>query len=150
MLALVIVFSITEFTLGTYTIFSTYLIANFDSNTNGTVVESRMWHSHARGGGKYRYNVEYNYSVENITYYGSLVSLERQSWPAGDRDIVEGIVDKYSTGKEVTVYYDSSKPEYSVLQPTGLSRNFVLQHLFFLFTIPVIVWFCSSIYANFF
>ena len=149
-LALVLVFSITEFTLGTYTVFSTYLNANFDSSTKGNIVESKMWYERAHYGGKYKYRIEYNYIVEDIDYVGGLVSLERQSWPAGDRDIVQDLLVKYSLGKEVTVYYDSAIPEYSVLHPIGSSRNFILQHIFFLLTIPLIVWFCASVYANYF
>ena len=147
-LALALTFTITEFTLGTYTVFSTYLIANFDSSTKGKIVESEMWYEGARWGVRYHYKVEYDYSVGGIDYVGNLVNLERQSWPAGDREIVEAILTKFAVGKEVTVYFDSTNPEYSVLQPTGVSRNFVLQHLFFMLTIPCFVWFASSVYIN--
>ena len=31
-----------------------------------------------------------------------------------EREIVEAILAKFTIGKEVTVYFDSTKPEYSV------------------------------------
>ena len=148
-LALVVSFFITESTIGTYTVFSTYLFANFDSRTKGDVVEAKMWHSSTyRSGGRYDYKIEYHYTVEDKKYIGSLVRLERQSWPSGDRQIVEELLEKYPLGDEITVYYDSAKPEFSILEPVGLSRNFVLQHIFFLVAVPSMVWFCSWAYRD--
>ena len=143
-IAIMLVLAVGERTLGSFTIFNTYLRADFDASTEGTIVESRRWHkrgwSSGVSGGSYHFHVGYFYSVGDTDYIGKLVDLNKHSRPATSRQEVADTVNQYPVGKDVTVYYDSSKPEFSVLENTGISISFLIMHVVIVCMIPFFIW----------
>lgn len=91
--------------------------SDWDS-VEGVVTYSEVWTStSSEGGPSYCLEVRYEYVVNQITYSGDRVSYSSEnscdSWSA-DSD------EDYPEGENVTVYYDPSNPNESVLE-TGLS-----------------------------
>lgn len=87
-----------------------YYFADYDSSTVGTILHSKM-----RNGKPFskRYDINYSYVVEGKYYTSRQVNLS-----ANERDAASTLLSKYPTGKEVTVYYDSARPMFAVLELT--------------------------------
>ena len=139
-LALIVTLAFTEWTRGTYTILSTYFLADFDSATTGTVINSRVVSRPIIGTpGGYEYEIRYSYEVEGQEFTGNLVylGLHRETW----REDAQEIATKYTAGRNVKVFYDSMNPRYSVLENSGLDTEYAVTTIFLFFLIPTLIWF---------
>lgn len=70
----------------------------------------------------YGIDVEYDYRVSGRTYRGQQFSFEPRS---GDREYWEAKTRKFKTGSPVSVYYDPSNPESSVLETGAYEWNYI-------------------------
>jgi len=112
---LTIIFAvIAEGTTGTFSTIWDYIYSNPDSETVGEIVKSEVDLTGRFGG--VTYDIRYSYAVNNSIYTGSQVSY------GSDTNAVE-TQKKYPLGLQVTVYYDSSKPQYSTLVKTTLGLD---------------------------
>ncbi len=141
-LAVILALAISEFTLGTYTIFSTYISADFNSTTEGEIIKSAMRYRSGGRGGRCEYYIHYMYRVDDLLYQGDLVNLDKHSKPKCDWEVKE-IISKYPIGKRVTVYYDSQEPKYSVLENSGLGTGLITRISFFSSIVFLLVWIFS-------
>jgi hypothetical protein len=101
--------------------------------TDGTITDSGVTtSSSSEGGDTYCLWVTYNYTIDNMTYDGDLVSYSMDSscnsW-SSDAD------DEYPPGEEVTVYVNPDSHDEAVLE-TGLSG--VPFFTFFIFIFPLV------------
>ena len=115
----------------------------------GVITDSGVDTSHGEEGDTtYCLWVEYDYTIENRTYDGSMLSYTKEgncdSWS-------ENADDDYPPGKNVTVYVNPDNHEEAVLQP-GLSGVDFLLCLFFIFPLCGIILFgfcCMATYNSF-
>ncbi|NOX91972.1 MAG: DUF3592 domain-containing protein [Gammaproteobacteria bacterium] len=112
---LTIIFAvISEGTTGTFSTIWDYTYSNLDSETVGEIVKSEVDLVGRFGG--VTYDIRYSYTVNDKEYVGSQVSY------GSDTNAVE-TQKKYPLGLQVTVYYDSLKPQYSTLVKTTLGLD---------------------------
>ncbi len=129
--------------VGQLTILWTYLTTNYDSKTTGNIVLST---SRLQGGGRYgggiscRYNIRYTYEVNKVLYLGNMVNLgpHKESGNCGKGAKI--VLDKYPTGKEVTVYYDSASPEKSLLENIGIDTERLVFQSLAVFVLSLLCW----------
>ncbi len=79
-------------------------------STRGVVISATV---HSTGPFSSAARVRYRYSVGPTTYESSRLAFAPQSGSAVE------LVRKYSTGTEVSVYYDSERPGRAVIEPGG-------------------------------
>ena len=74
---------------------------------------------------RYCLEVTYEYSVGGVRYSGDTVSFSGEEWPK--KEAAQELLGRFSEGKAVSVYFDASEPENSVLIPGGrrLMNSFV-------------------------
>jgi hypothetical protein len=77
----------------------------------------------ARGGTKYRPDVEYEYSVGGETYIGNRLNF---SGAAGGRGPANEKADAYPEGSRVIVHYNPNSPSDSVLEPGATGSSVAL------------------------
>lgn len=68
-----------------------------------------------RNRGVYRLDLEYKYTVNGNKYLSNKVSFGH--WDSSSQRKTQKIVNRYTTGKCVTVYYDPHNPKNAVLEP---------------------------------
>lgn len=121
---LTIIFAIlSERSSGTFSTIRDYIMSNPDSETIGVVVRSDL--ENAGRFGAIHFKFKYAYKVNNKEYIGSQISY------GSDISLPNEMQKKYPLGMEVTVYYDSSKPQYSTLIKTTIGLN-IYGHIFLL------------------
>ncbi len=81
----------------------------------------------------YSADVVYDYTVHGTQYTGSRVAFGLISTSSTSR--ARRILNRYPRGKEVVVYYDSSDPEESVLEPGIHGATWFLPGIGLLFTV---------------
>ncbi len=134
-LLLLLALAYTEYSMNSFTIISSYLFASYDSSVQGLIIESeRLTKTASRSGGVGRYKIIYTYLVNENKFEGSLVNFE-----APTNNVYETLK-KYPVGKKITVYYDSEKPKYSVLENTGLGSRLISNLVAIILIIPIITW----------
>ena len=126
-----------EYYARTFSTVRDYILTNPDSKTKGVIVISEVLLG-ARFGGS-SYNIRYSYTVNNVKYVGSQINYSSKITDATK------MKNSYPKNMAVTVYYDSSKPQYSTLKKTSLKFGIygqlfalVFAFLFFLWVIPMI------------
>jgi len=92
----------------TFSVLVDYVVTNPDSVTEGTVLNSRTirvgrWSVLA-------HEVVFAYKIGDKVYRNDLVNYDLRTSNASE------LVKKYPAGNTVAVYYDSAKPQYSVLE----------------------------------
>lgn len=92
-----------------------YVYSNPDMMTQGWVVKSDVVYAGIYGA--YHFKFRYGYAVKNKLYIGSQISYGSNVLSPTENQ------KKYPLGKKITVYYDSSKPEYSTLVKTTLGLH---------------------------
>ena len=111
LLVVILGIAISEFMLGTVTILNQYILANIDSEITGKIIRSE---ERVLGLGtkapQREYLIRYEYLVDDRKYVGELINYK-----TAIEDTAE-ILARYPINKEVTVYFDSAKPEYSILE----------------------------------
>ena len=104
----------------------------FWSEAPGKIVESATRGNWSGGGGKLIWTVEpkitYRYLVNGQEYVGHDISLTEIN--IAERQDSEEKIKPFPVGREVTVYYDPSKPEDSVLQKQTTLAPFVIFGVF--------------------
>ncbi len=110
-----------------------YFSSNIEENTIGTIVHSESRIVLGKVSAKI-YFIKYKYSVNNREFIGDLVNY---NWPSKDVDL---ILQKYPVGKDVTVFYDPSKPNFSILENTFLGRDYWFLFIFIPLVSPLIIW----------
>ena len=137
-----------EVTLGTLTVLSTYIRADYDSVTIGKIVKSDIWlvPGGRYGSGRYAYDIRYRYDVNGVPFEGKFVRLDNHSEP--ERQDAEQTVSKYPLGKVVAVHYDSRSPNYSVLENTGLSLEIPARLGLIFLVAPFIGWFLCKWFSK--
>ncbi|MBV0924387.1 DUF3592 domain-containing protein [Halomicroarcula limicola] len=98
-----------------------YVAATTYERTAGTVQSAEMETSQRVGGGirlggdqYYRPNVTYSYRVEGRSYTGRNVALGGEV-DTNARGRAAEVLNRYSTGEEITVHYDPDAPERAYL-----------------------------------
>jgi len=104
--------------------------------TDGIITDSGVdISSSSEGGDTYCLWVTYNYTIDNMTYDGYLVSHSQESscdsW-SSDADA------EYPPGSEITVYVNPDSPYEAVLE-TGLAAVPFMMFFFFLFPLVGVV-----------
>jgi hypothetical protein len=127
--------------VGPLTILGTYLTSNYDSKTTGNIVQSTSRLQGGRPGGtSCRYYIRYTYEVNKVLYFGDMVNLgphvERGHCGKGAKKVLE----KYPAGKVVTVYYDSTSPENSLLENIGMDTERLVFQSLACFVLSLITW----------
>lgn len=125
-----------ELSQGTLTAVWVNLYPDYDSETNGVVIRS----DHISPGGfrsPDRYDIAYSYVVGEEIYISSRGVVGGYDFSQK----VKETIDKYQVGDSVKVYYASSKPNYSILEVSGLDGilflkvgaifSFFILHCFF-------------------
>jgi hypothetical protein len=87
--------------------------------TNGTVTSSEV-----AGAMKYYPSVSYNYIVDSAVYTSNRIS--NMNFNTKNRSVVEEVLKKYPLGSEVKVYYNSTDPSKSLLEPGINTGNILL------------------------
>ena len=104
------------------------LVSDLQTNdwepVDGVVTDSYVSESSGgEGGTTYCLHVNYEYTVDGMTFQGDKVSYSLEnncnSWS-------ENADEEYAEGEEITVYYDPSNPSDSVLEPGLTGINFFL------------------------
>jgi len=111
-----------------------YFLSNIEESTIGTIVESKRKLVIGRVISKRIYFIKYKYSVDSTEFLGDLINY---NLPSEDVDL---ILQNYPVGKKVTVYYDASNPNYSILEKTFLSKDYWFMFLFFPLVTPLIIY----------
>ena len=104
--------------------------------TDGIITDSGVdISSSSEGGDTYCLWVTYNYTIDNMTYDGYLVSHSQESscdsW-SSDADA------EYPPGSEITVYVNPDSPYEAVLE-TGLAAVPFMMFFFFLFPLVGVI-----------
>jgi Protein of unknown function (DUF3592) len=101
-----------EFFTGSCTTIADYYMRNYDSKTDGVIVSATV-----KNGPRTTAipRIRYEYQAEGIQH-----SSNKVNFLTNNGDSAYQIVKKYSTGKRVTVYYDSATPSASILEKTSL------------------------------
>jgi hypothetical protein len=111
--------ALSESNLGTLSTIKNYIIADLNKTTEGVIVKSE-----GKILGKYgvsAYDIRYTYNVDNEFYFGNQVNYDvRSSNP-------EDYLEKYTVDMLVQVYYDSSNPQYSILEKSTLGFGVYFQ-----------------------
>lgn len=115
---LAIWFALFEVNLGTLSSIAGYYLGEYDARVPGWIVESRLI-----GGGGSR-KIAFAYMVGGKVYVSEQVSFTSRM--AAPRTTLQ----KYPKGRRVTVHYDASRPELSVLEPTPLGMGVWLEFVF--------------------
>jgi hypothetical protein len=90
--------------------------------TQGTIISSNLQRKPGGEEGDYYHaQITYNFTVEGIVYTSSIVNIGEQGWSTA-RYYYERLVQKYSVGKTVSVYYNPKNPSQAVLE-TDLEFN---------------------------
>ena len=130
LLTLVGLLLVGEFLRGDVTTLVQYVRANLDATTKGVIVRTEELRTGKYGGRTYI--VWYGYEVGGESYMSRIVNY------LGDIDNIK----EYPEGKGVTVHYDSTNPNFSVLQVTRLGVGVVFYWLF-AFGLSIIVFMFS-------
>lgn len=82
---------------------------------SGIVLSSRIARQDGGHGRNYSAEIAYRYELSGTAYIGSRVSFWEQSFdrPASG----QSTVDRYPTGKKITVFYSPHHPDRAVLEP---------------------------------
>jgi hypothetical protein len=108
---------IAEFFCETFSTVINYWTVDLDGTTTGVVTKSEKTLSNGGRISVLTYDIEYEYRVDGSRYRSSRVVHGRS-----DENPYK-ILDRYPSGKEVIVYYDSARPEFSLLELSGLSAK---------------------------
>lgn len=85
----------------------------------GSVVAASEWTMRSRSGTRHRTvytpQIQYEYAAGGRTYSGDRVSFG-QSGSSGSQGFAQQVVDRYPLGREVSVHYNPSAPDESVLE----------------------------------
>jgi hypothetical protein len=104
---------------GIITIYNAYRCKSWP-NVEGKVISSginQIAHSNRQSGTtsfSYEAIVQYEYSVKGKRYTGKKISYS--DYPSGNRKRAERIINRYSQGTNVVVYYDPLVPQTAVLE----------------------------------
>ncbi len=128
--------------VGPIRILWTYLSTNYDSKTTGNIVLST---SRLKSGGKYsgircRYDIRYTYEVNEVLYLGDKVKLRSHKESGHCGEGAKKVLEKYPAGKEITVYYDSTSPEKSLLENIGIDTERLVYQSLAAFVMSLIGW----------
>ena len=111
-----------------------YAAANIDSETSGKIISSATY-SMGKGGVTKRHKVVYQYEVDGVTYTSKIIDYEDITTNASSK------VKQYYMDKNVSVFYDSSNPDFSVLEITPLSWSVIIMLLIAVLTpLIVVIW----------
>ena len=92
---------------------------------DGMVTRSQVSHStDAEGGDSYQPQVTYKYSANNSSYENNTIKFGENSYSS--RRKADEIAANYPVGKSVIVYYDSEKPDRSVLEPGVSAGSYIV------------------------
>jgi hypothetical protein len=106
--------------------------------TTGAVERSELTEEwHAKGGRTYTPHVIYRYQIDGIVYRGHVIQTGSEGLSYA-RDIADGIVARYGTGRVVDVFYDPSDPADAVLE-RGFDLRSQALFIFFFGLIPLLV-----------
>ena len=127
---------VSEYYAHTFSTVRDYILTNPDAETKGVIIISEVLLGARYGGSSY--NIRYSYSVNDVRYVGSQIDYGSKISDATK------MKNRYPKNMEVTIYYDSSKPQYSTLEKTSLKLGIygqlfvlVFSFLFFLWIIPM-------------
>jgi len=126
-----------EVWMGVVRVASHCALGEFDKQVAGEITRSKF----RRGSGFYgapTYSIKYHYFVDATGYTSSVVSCEPFTHKLAQR------LKEFPVGQKVVVYYDSSFPQFSVLErrPDIAGRVFS-QIIFCLTLIPLFVYFMA-------
>ncbi len=118
--------------LGTFTILNQYIFSNIDSETTGKIIRSEQ---RVLGLGtkapQREYLIRYEYLVGEKKFNGELINYK-----TAIEDTAE-ILARYPVNKEVTVYFDSEMPKYSILEHGYLGFEVWFQILVIFVGLPI-------------
>jgi len=126
---------ITEVSNNTYTIL--YRAAAFDYSgiTTGTIVSSDEYEKNTyKALTRPALSIKYVYEVGGKTYYSTYVGHHFETYQVQKRSVM------YQPGNEIEVYYDKSRPEYSVLD-RSFPQLYVIGQLLVIAIVGVIFFF---------
>ena len=128
-----------EYAAGTFSTIRDYSITNLDKTTSGIITKSEIeivgrW-------GSAGYDIQYEYVIDHRTYTGSQIDYSTKI------DYTDKLK-KYPLGKQVTVYYDSEKPQYSALEKKSLGFHIYGQLIALLFCYTFFCWLEKYIKKN--
>ncbi len=83
-------------------------------STQGTIIRSHIEINHSTDGTTYGPEVDFSYEVEGKFYTSD--TYRYGVWSSSDRSHAESVVDRYSNGKQVEVFYNPTDPSDAVLE----------------------------------
>lgn len=108
-----------------------YVFAEMDSEVKGEIERSRsLSFANYRSTYTQVYDIEYTYKVEGKEYRNHVVAYEKKN------ESIDSRLEKYPVGKEVVVHFDSSSPNWSVLERSELSVFVYIQLAVNLLLVP--------------
>jgi hypothetical protein len=84
----------------------------------------------------YRLALRYSYEVDGRVYEGDMAQFGPPR--VTNRDLIEGLVEKYPAGKDVTVHYNPDAPEIAVLETSDEMAWQNAWQVWFLFGFPIV------------
>ena len=91
----------------------------------------------AYGTAFYRLTLAYRYEVNGQDYEGDMAQFGPPR--VTNQELIEGLVDKYPAGKDVTVHYDPDAPEIAVLETSDEMAWQNAWQVWFLLGVPIVV-----------
>ncbi|OHB21367.1 MAG: hypothetical protein A3J67_03435 [Parcubacteria group bacterium RIFCSPHIGHO2_02_FULL_48_10b] len=112
-------------------------------SAEGTVTVSRLSTHTGSDSTTYGADIAYDYTVEGVLYTGSKVTFGDYS--SSDPSHAREVVNRYSEGKSVIVYYNPDDPKTSVLEPGANWSSFMVAGIGGLFVLVGLLGFASSL-----
>ena len=128
-----------EISAGTFSTTWNYIVANTSAEILGEIVKSNRKIVGRWGVGAF--DVSYKYVVNGMEYTGSQVNYNSKTYKYKE------ILDNYTLGKSVTVYYDPSNPKYSTLERSDLGSHIYGQFIVLIICYVFFTW-LSYLYSS--
>jgi hypothetical protein len=93
-------------------------------SVQGQVTSSEVERSTSEGDTSYLPQVDYAYTVNDVSYRGDRITFGQNSY--GSRRGAEEVVARYPVGQTVAVYYDPVEPDSAVLEPGVSSGSYIV------------------------
>lgn len=115
-------------------------------STQGEIVSSYVREDSDEDGTTYHAEVSYAYVANDQRHTNNTVSFGQ--YGSSNPDHAENIINRYTVGKIVTVYYDPASPETAVLEPGITWSSYLVLGLGIIFAILPAVIFIGTLFRT--
>jgi len=117
-----------------------YLTTDFDTETTGTITQSKA-KTVGSYGGAIEPDLIYSYSINGKSYFGQRLSFDccGTAWITGGNERTREALNRFPLGAEITVFYDSANPYQSILEKSSLGGSFYRRYFLLLILISLFI-----------